>query len=336
MQIDPRFPALLKAAGIMLKAVPVTLLMAICATDAVAQAYPSRPVTVVIPAPAGGPTDIVGRLVAQMLTEALGQTVIADNRTGAGLTIGTTYAAKAKPDGYTLTIASPSSHSIAPGLYPNLAYDPVKDFEPITLLVTSPTVLVIHPSLPAKSLKEFIAFARARPGQLNYGSGGNGTTSHLTGELFKTMAKVSILHIPYKGSAPANTDLLGGQLQMMFHGLHLTLPYITTNRLRALGVTSLQRSAMAPELPTLAESGLPGFKVNGWYGVMAPAGTPKPIIDQLNSALLKNLNAPGMKQRLTNQGMVAVGSTPQELAAVIREELQVWSKVIKESGAKID
>lgn len=301
-----------------------------------AQAYPARPVTVVVPAPAGGPTDIVGRLVAQMLGEALGQSVIVDNRTGAGLTIGTTYAARAKPDGYTLTIASPSSHSIAPGLYPNLAYDPIKDFEPITLLVTSPTVLVIHPSLPPKTLKEFIAFARAKPGQLNYGSGGNGTTSHLTAELFKTMAKVSIQHIPYKGSAPATTDLLGGQLQMMFHGLHLTLPYISTNRLRALGVTSLQRSAMAPNLPTLDESGLPGFRVNAWYGVMAPAGTPRTIIEQLNGALVRNLNAPGMKPRLANQGMVAVGSTPDELATVIRDELQVWSRVIKESGAKID
>ena len=312
------------------------VLSAHVAGQVLAQAYPARPVTVVVPAPAGGPTDIVGRLVAQMLTEAFGQTVIADNRTGAGLTIGTTYAARAKPDGYTLTIASPSSHSIAPGLYPNLAYDPIKDFEPITLLVTSPTVLVIHPSLPAKSLKEFIALARSKPGQLNYGSGGNGTTSHLTAELFKTMAKVSIQHIPYKGSAPATTDLLGGQIQMMFHGLHLTLPYITTGRLRALGVTSPQRSAMAPNLPTLNESGLPGFRVNAWYGVMAPAGTPKAIIEQLNTALLKSLNAPGMKLRLANQGMVAVGSTPEELATVIREELRVWSKVIRESGAKID
>lgn len=318
------------------KILAAAAVMAGWAADASAQPYPARPVTVVVPAPAGGPTDIVGRLVAQMLTETLGQVIVVDNRTGAGLTIGTTYAAKAKPDGYTLTIASPSSHSIAPGLYPNLGYDPIKDFEPITLLVTSPTVLVIHPSLPAKSLKEFIAFARARPGQLNYGSGGNGTTSHLTAELFKTMAKVNIQHIPYKGSAPASTDLLGGQLQMMFHGLHLTLPYITTNRLRALGVTSPQRSAMAPQLPTLDESGLPGFKVNAWYGVMAPAGTPKAIIEQVNAALLRNLNAPGMKQRLANQGMVAVGSTPDELALVVREELQVWSRVIKESGAKID
>jgi tripartite-type tricarboxylate transporter receptor subunit TctC len=319
---------------------PINLLLIILCTggagQACAQAYPARPVTVVVPAPAGGPTDIVGRLVAQMLTDAFSQTVIADNRTGAGLTIGTTYAAKAKPDGYTLTIASPSSHSIAPGLYPHLPYDPIKDFDPITLLVTSPTVLVVHPSLPAKTLKEFIALARSKPGQLNYGSGGNGTTSHLTAELFKTMARVSIQHIPYKGSAPATTDLLGGQIQMMFHGLHLTLPYITSSKLRALGVTSPRRSAMAPDLPTLHESGLPGFRVNAWYGVMTPAGTPKAIIELLNAALIRSLNAPGTKQRLANQGMVAVGSTPEELAAVIREELQVWSKVIRESGAKID
>ncbi|MBC7782063.1 MAG: tripartite tricarboxylate transporter substrate binding protein [Proteobacteria bacterium] len=317
-------------------AASVTMFCAFVAGSSFAQPYPTRQITMVVAAAAGGPTDIVGRLVGQMLTESLGQSVVVENRTGAGLTVGTAHAARAKPDGYTLTIASPSSHSIAPGLYASLPYDPIKDFEPISLLFTSPTALVVNPALPAKTLKEFIAYAKSRPGQLNYGSGGNGTTSHLTAELFKTTAGVDLVHVPYKGSGPASTDLIAGQVQMMFQGLHLALPFIKAGKLRTFGVTSAQRSSMAPDLPTLDEAGLPGFSVNTWYGVMAPAGTPKPVIAQLNGALLKAINAPGIRQKLTDQGLVAVGTTPEEFAALIQEELRVWAKVIKQSGARVD
>ncbi len=320
----------------MVKALMSGTVLLAAASAALSQPYPAKPVTIIVASVVGGPTDIVGRLVAQMLGEVLGQTVIVENRTGAGLTVGTTYAARARPDGYTLTIASPSSHSIAPGLYPSLPYDPVKDFEPISLLFTSPTALVVHPSIPVKTLKEFIAFARARPGQLNYGSGGNGTTSHLTGELFKTRAGVDIVHVPYKGSGPAATDLVAGQIHAMFQGLHLALPFVRSNRLRVLGVTSPKRSPMAPEVPTLDEAGLPGFSSSTWYGVMAPAATPRPIIDQLNAALLKSLNAPGMRQKVAEQGLTPVGSTPEAFAATLQDEIRTWTKVIRQSGARVD
>lgn len=299
-------------------------------------AYPNRPVTIIVASAAGGPTDIVGRLVAQMLGDTLGQSVIVENRTGAGLTVGTAYAARARPDGYTLTIASPSSHSIAPGLYANLPYDAVKDFEPISLLFTSPTALVIHPSLPPRTLQDFIAFAKARPGQLNYGSGGNGTTSHLTAEHFKSRAGVDIAHVPYKGSGPAAADLVAGQIHAMFQGLHLAMPFVRSGRLRALGVTDLKRSPLAPDLPTLDESGLRGFSSNTWYGVMAPAGTPRPIIQHLNAALLKALDAPGMRRKISEQGLVPGGGSPEAFAATLQEEIRTWAKVIKQSGARID
>ena len=298
--------------------------------------YPQRPVRIVVPYPPGSGTDIVARLLGQRIGEHWGQPVVVENRPGAGAIVGVDTVAKAAPDGYTIGIADTGPFAINPALYPKLPYDPVRDFTPVIELAKLPFMLVAHPSLGVSSVAELIAKAKREPGRINYASVGNGSSVQLATELFKKQAGIDLVHIPYKGSAPASTDLLGGQLQMMFHGLHLTLPYITTNRLRALGVTSPQRSAMAPQLPTLDESGLPGFKVNAWYGVMAPAGTPKAIVEQVNAALLRNLNAPGMKQRLANQGMVAVGSTPDELALVVREELQVWSRVIKESGAKID
>ena len=308
----------------------------IAAGSAWAQAYPTKPVTLVVPAPAGGPTDIIGRLAGQILTPQLGQNVVVDNRGGAGNTLGTDYVAKAKPDGYTLTVGSPSSHSIAPSIYRNLPYDPVRDFTPIALLATSPTVLVIHPSIPARNLKEFIALAKAKPGDLNFGSGGNGTTSHLTGEYFKTAAGVKITHVPYKGSAGATTDLLAGQIQMMFHGLHLSLPYMRTGKLRGLGLTSPKRSPLMPELPTISEAGLRGFEVNTWYGVLGPAGLPKDVVAKLNAALLKGMEQPAMRARLVEQGLDIIGSTPEQFARVIAEEKDKWAKVVQQSGARVD
>ena len=301
-----------------------------------AQPFPSKTITLVVPAPAGGPTDIIGRLVSQILTPQLGQTVVVDNRSGAGNTLGTDYVAKSKPDGYTLTVGSPSSHSIAPSIYDKLPYDPVRDFTPIILLATSPTVLVIHPSIPARNLKEFIALAKNKPAILNFASGGNGTTSHLTGEYFKSAAGVKITHVPYKGSAGATTDLLAGHIQMMFHGLHLSLPYMRTGKLRGLGLTSPKRSQLMPELPTISEAGLQGFEVNTWYGVLGPAGMPKDIVARLHGALLKGIEQPEMRTRLVEQGLDIIGSTPEQFARVIAEEKDKWAKVVKQSGARVD
>lgn len=310
--------------------------MLAAATCAQAQSYPTKTITLVVPAPAGGPTDIIGRLVGQILTPQLGQNVIIDNRSGAGNTLGTEYVAKARPDGYTLTVGSPSSHSIAPSIYKNLPYDPVRDFTPVVLLATSPTVLVIHPSLPARNLTEFIALAKAKPGDLNFGSGGNGTTSHLTGEYFKMAAGVKITHVPYKGSGPATTDLLAGQIQMMFHGLHLSLPYIRSGKLRGLGLTSPKRSPLMPELPTISEAGLRGFEVNTWYGILGPAGLPKDVVARLNGAILKGIEAPAMRQRMVDQGLDIIGSTPEQFATVIADERAKWAKVVQQSGARVD
>jgi tripartite-type tricarboxylate transporter receptor subunit TctC len=301
-----------------------------------AQSYPTRPITLVVPAPAGGPTDVIGRQVAQALAGQIGQNVIVENRGGAGNTIGTDHVAKAKPDGYTLVVGSPSSHAIAPSIYPKLPYDPVKDFTPVIGLVTAPLALVIHPSVPAPTLKQFIALAKAKPGQLNFGSGGSGTTSHLTGEYFNLAAGTKIVHVPYKGSGPATTDLMAGQIQMMFIGVHSSLPLMKTGKIRGLGVTSTKRSELAPELPTLSEAGLRGFHVNTWYGIFGPAGMPREIVDRLNTALKTSLKNPAVRERLTAQGFDIVPSTPEEFALALKEEIDTWAKVVKQAGAKAD
>ncbi|MGE5522358.1 MAG: Bug family tripartite tricarboxylate transporter substrate binding protein [Rhodospirillaceae bacterium] len=301
-----------------------------------AQSYPTRPVTLVVPAPAGGPTDVIGRQVAQALASQLGQNVIVENRGGAGNTIGTDHVAKAKPDGYTLVVGSPSSHAIAPSIYPRLPYDPVKDFSPVIGLVTAPLALVIHPSVPASTLKQFIALAKAKPGQLNFGSGGSGTTSHLTGEYFNLAAVTRIVHVPYKGSGPATTDLMAGQIQMMFIGVHSSLPLMKTGKVRGLGVTSTKRSELAPELPTLSEAGLPGFHVNTWYGIFGPAGMPREIVERLNAALKTSLKDRAVRERLTAQGFDIVPTTPEEFALALKEEIDIWAKVVKQAGAKAD
>jgi tripartite-type tricarboxylate transporter receptor subunit TctC len=301
-----------------------------------AQSYPTRPITLVVPAPAGGPTDIIGRQVAQALGPQLGQNVIVENRGGAGNTIGSDHVAKAKPDGYTLVVGSPSSHAIAPSIYPKLPYDPVKDFSPVIMLVTAPLALTVHPSVPAANVKQFIALAKARPGQLNFGSGGSGTTSHLTGEYFNLAAGTKIIHVPYKGSGPATTDLMAGQIQMMFIGVHSSLPVIKAGKIRALGVTSTQRSALAPELPTIAEAGVKGFHVNTWYGLLGPAGMPRNVVDTLNSAMGKAMKDPQLRERLAAQGFDIVTGTPEQFATALREEIDTWAKVVKQAGAKVD
>ena len=305
------------------------------AAAAGAQDYPARPIRVVVPFPPGGGTDLMARTVVQKLGESLGATVVVDNRGGAGGTIGTDLVAKAPPDGYTLVVVS-GSHAINPSLYPKLPYDSVRDFAPVTMLTSGPGLLVVHPSVPARTVKEFIALARSRPGQLHYASAGIGTPPHLAGELFKTMTGADIVHVPYKGNGPAYTDLIGGHVSVMFPTIPTAIPHVRTGKLRALGVTTRSRTAIAPELPTLSESGVPGYDVSSWYGLLAPAGTPAAVVARLQREIAKVLRLPDISEKLTAQGLDLVGNTPEAFAGVIQSEIAKWAKVVKASGAKVD
>jgi tripartite-type tricarboxylate transporter receptor subunit TctC len=300
---------------------------------AAAQNYPSRPLRIVVPYPAGGGTDMLARAVAEKLTLRLGTTVIVDNRPGAGTNLGIGLVAKAAPDGYTLLIASVPL-VINPSLYEKTGWDP-KELDAITLVAASPLVLVAHPSVKASSIRELIEFAKANPGKLNYASIGTGTSSHLTGELFKAMAGVDMTHIPYKGSAPALTDVLGGQVQLMFSTMIAGMPHIQSGKLKALGVTSKQRAPVLPNVPALAET-VTGFETIVWYGFLAPAGTPKPIRARLYSEIVNALKAPDVVQRFKAEGADIVANTPEEFAAFLAKERVMWAKVIKQSGAKTD
>ena len=311
-------------------------LAALVATAALAQTYPSKPIRIVVPFPAGGTTDVLARAVAQKLTESLGQAVVVDNRPGAGGNIGAELVAKSPPDGYTLLMGTVGTHAINPGLYPKMPYDHVKDFAPVILVAGVPNVLVVNPALPFNSVKELIAYAKANPGKLNFASSGNGTSIHLSGELFKTMADVQIMHVPYKGSSPALQDLVGGQVQIMFDNLPSSLALIKAGKLKALAVTSLARAAALPDVPTLAESGLPGFEASSWFGLLAPAGTPQPVIAKLNADVAKWLASPEAREKLLAQGAIAAGGTPEDFAKHIAAETAKWQKVVKDSGAKID
>jgi tripartite-type tricarboxylate transporter receptor subunit TctC len=311
-------------------------LVAIVAAGAWAQAYPTRPIRIVVPFPAGGTTDVLARAVAQKLTESLGQPTVVDNRPGAGGNIGAELVAKSAPDGYTLLMGTVGTHAINPSLYPKMPYDHVRDFAPVILVAGVPNVLVINPALPINSVQELIAYGKANPGKLNFASSGNGTSIHLSGELFKTMAGVQMAHIPYKGSAPALQDLVGGQVQLMFDNLPSSLALIKAGKLKALAVTSKERAAALPDVPTLAESGLPGFEASSWFGLLAPAGTPQPVIAKLNAEVAKWLASPEAKEKLLAQGAIAAGGTPEDFARHIAAETAKWQKVVKDSGAKID
>jgi tripartite-type tricarboxylate transporter receptor subunit TctC len=301
-----------------------------------AQTYPTKPIRLVVPFPPGGATDILARDVAQKLTEAWGQSVIVDNRPGAGGNIGSELVAKSAPDGYTLEMGTVGTHAINASLYAKMPYDHVKDFTPVILVAGVPNVLVVTPSLPVNSVAELIAYAKANPGKLNFASSGNGTSIHLSGELFKVMAGVQMTHIPYKGSAPALQDLIAGQVQLMFDNLPPSLPQIKAGKLRALAVTSLARAPALPDVPTLAESGLPGFEASSWFGILAPAGTPAPIVAKLNAEVAKWLATPEAKEKLLKQGANPAGGTPEDFAKHIAAETAKWAKVVKDSGAKID
>jgi tripartite-type tricarboxylate transporter receptor subunit TctC len=297
--------------------------------------YPERPVRVIVTFPPGGGTDIVARMIFQKVAERTGGAFIIDNRGGAGGTIGTEFAAKAPPDGYTIVVVS-GSHTINPSLYKKLAYDTVRDFAPISMLVTGPGLLVVHPSLPAHSVKELVAVAKSRPGELLYASAGNGTPPHLAAELFKMMAGIEIVHVPYKGNAQAMTDLIAGQVSLSFPTGPSALPHVQAHKLRALGVTGAKRAAGWPEIPTIAEAGVPGFEASAWYGVLAPAGTPAAIAGKLQNEIHVALRAPDVVDRLIAQGLEPAANTQDEFARFIAMELAKWGKVIAAARVKLD
>ena len=300
-----------------------------------ADAYPSKPIKLVVPYPPGGPTDIVARVVGQKLSEGLGQTVIIDNRPGAGANLGAEAVARSEPDGYTLMLST-TAHAINPSLFTKLKYSITKDFAPISQLTGGPLVIVATPSLPANNVKELIALAKSKNGGLNFASSGNGQSTHLSAELFNTMAGVKMNHVPYKGSAPALTDVMSGQTDVMFDTMLSSTPFIKSGKLKAIAVTSAKRSPSAPNIPSVAESGLPGYEALAWNGLMAPAGTPKAIIDKLNAEVKKVLAMPEVKQRFEAQGSFPAWTTPEDSAKFLQSEVEKWAKVVKESGATVD
>ncbi|MDB5924761.1 MAG: hypothetical protein JWN13_3697 [Betaproteobacteria bacterium] len=300
------------------------------------QGYPDRPVRWIVPFAPSGPTDLMSRAVAEKLSQRLGQQFVVDNRAGAGGNIGAEVVSKSAPDGYTLMIGHVGTHAINVSLYPKVGFDPVRDFTPITLIATLPLALVIHPSVPAKDVKELIAYAKARPGQLNFASAGNGGPTHLTGELLKTSAAIDIVHVPYKGNAAALLDLVAGRVQMMFSNMLTAMPHVRAGKLRAVGISSAKRSPQAPDLPTIAESGLPGFSAVPWYGVLGPAALPRPIVNKINSEIAHALAERDMQERFVAQGIDLQSSTPEQLGALIKSEVVKWRKVVRDAGAKVD
>ena len=312
-----------------------TLSIPLLVSYAIAQTYPAKPVRIIVPFPPGGGTDIVARAVAQKLGESLGQTFVVDNRGGAGGTLGSEAAAKSPPDGYTLAIATSSTHGVAPSLYPKLGYDPVADFAPVTLVATTPFVLVVHPALPVKSVPELIALAKRQPGRLNYGSAGNGSSNHLTVEMFDMMANIKMTHVPYKGSGPALVDLMAGQVDLLINDMSSLINYVNAGKMRAIAVTSSKRNPALPKVPTIAES-LPGYEAEAWYGVIAPSKVPAAITAKLQEEIVKLLRTTDLKDRLHTQGLDAVGNSQAEFLTYMQRDIAKWAKVVKASGARID
>ena len=297
--------------------------------------YPNKPIHIIVTFTSGGAPDILARLIGEKLNAAWGQPVIVDNKPGAGGNIGADYVAKAAPDGYNLVLGTVGTHSINGSLYQNMPYDMVKDFTPVTLLASTPNMLVINNDVPAKNLTEFMALGK-KEGKMTFASSGSGTSIHVSGELFKTMTGIDMQHIPYKGRASAIPDLLGGRVTMMFDNMPSSLPLVREGKLRALGVTSAKRSAAAPDIPTLAESGLPGFEAVSWFAMFAPANTPAPVVNKLQGEISKILKSPDISKKLLDLGLDPSGSTPAELAAYQKSEIAKWSKVVKDSGAKVE
>ncbi len=304
--------------------------------QAFAQTYPDKPVRLINPNPAGGTADFLSRVVGDELSRALGQPIVVENRPGAGSTVGTEVGAKAAPDGYTLMLTSSPLYGVVPLLYSKLAFDPFKDFASVIVLASFNNVLVVHPGLNAHSVKELIALAKAEPGKLTYGSTGNGTTTHLSGELFKSKTGTNILHVPYKGAPPGLNDLMGGRLSMMFINMPSSLPLIKAGKLRALGVTGTRREPALPDVPTVEEAGVPGYQAAGWFSLSVPAGTPKEIITRVNGVLAQAIRSPEFSKRITDLGFSPVGGTPAQMEEMIKVEVERWGPVVRASGAKND
>jgi tripartite-type tricarboxylate transporter receptor subunit TctC len=305
-------------------------------TAALAQPYPSKPVKLVAPSTPGDAPDVIARLVADKLSSSLGQQVVVENRPGAGGVVGSDYVAKAAPDGYTLIMGNAGSHGINAAVYAKLPYDIQRDFAPVSQVAVAPNVMVINPSVPASSVAEFIAYAKANPGKLSYASGGNGSSAHMSMELFKSMSGIDIQHVPYKGSSPALTDVVSGQVVAFIGNMPPTVPLIKAGKLRALAVTTRSRSALMPELPTIAEAGLPGFETVAWFGVLAPAGTPPDIVNKLSAEIAKIARSPEIRDKLVAMGAEPVGSTPEEFKAVIDRDIAKWKPLAQKVGIKVD
>jgi tripartite-type tricarboxylate transporter receptor subunit TctC len=334
MNTTTRFPSSRRAA---LAAIATAAIGAAIPAGAFAQAaYPNKPVTIVVPFAAGGTTDILARIIAQALTVEMGQSVIVDNRAGAGGNIGGALAAKAPADGYTLFMGTVGTHAINAALYKKMPFDPVKDFAPLTRVANVPNLLVANPAQPYKSVKELIAYAKAHPGKVNFGSSGNGSSIHLSGELFKSLAKVDMVHVPYKGSAPAVTDLLGNQIGIMFDNMPSAIQHVRSGKLVPIAVTTAKRSPELPNVPTIAEAGVPGYEATSWFGMFAPTGTPAPVLAKLNGALVKVLGQADVKKKINEQGAETYSETPEQFAAFIKTESVKWGKVVHESGASLD
>jgi tripartite-type tricarboxylate transporter receptor subunit TctC len=314
----------------------LVLLLLMAAAPSFAQSYPSKPVRFIVPFAPGGSTDLLARMLSRHLTESLAQPVVVDNRAGAGGVIGAEIAARAPADGYTIVLGSPGPLTINPNLLARVPYDTLRDFAPIALATISPFTLVVHPSTPAQSVKDLLALARAKPGQLSYGSAGNGSVGHFSAEQFKALARVDLLHVPYKGAGPAVGDLLGGRLNLMFENLPTIIPHVRSGKLRMLAVGTKARSALAPEVPTIAESGVPGYESSTAFGVLAPAKTPAAIVSRLNREIVAALNSGEMKERLANQGLEALGGTPQQYAVHLRQELAKYGRLVKAAGIRIE
>lgn len=318
-----------------LLAAAAALIVVSTATAGLAQSYPSKPVRVVVPYPPGGSTDIVARVIGEQLSQSMGQRFVVDNRPGAGGNIGMQLAAGAEPDGYTVVVGT-TAHAINMTLFKDLPYDTVKDFEPIALLTEIPLILVVNPAVEAQSVADLIALAKERPGTLNVASSGNGQSTHLAAEMFNAMAGIKLTHVPYKGSAPAITDVMAGHVQLMFDTVMSALPHVQAGKLRALAVSSAERAPVAPDVPTIAEAALPGYEAIAWNGLFAPAGTPRAIIDQLNAEVVRALQSEKVKEQLASLGATAQPTTPSDFSTYVRDEVAKWAKVVKESGATVE
>ena len=311
------------------------IMLAVVALHAQAQTYPAKPVRFIVPFPPGGPTDIMGRLAAQRLTEAWGVQVVADNRAGAGGNIGSEICAKSPPDGYTICMMT-VAQSISPSIYPKLGFDPPKDFAPVTLMATLPSLLMVHPSLPVKNVKELVALAKAKPAILTYASTGNGTSPHMLMEMFKWMAGVDLVHVPYKGASPAMIDQISGQIDVAFSTAIAALPFVQQGKVRAIAVSTKDRFPPLPDLPTVDQGGVKGFDGSSWQGVVMPANTPRDIVAKANAELVKMLKSPDMKEKILSQGGIAVGNSPEEFTAYIKSEIDKWAKVARAAKVRVE